>query len=294
MKKYFTTKDFADMMLVLSVLRIESNCFNIEGEVIRARYLVCIDDDITSAFYAAYMYHLIYKVHGYHPFVLCVGGTGMLSKYTNKKGESEGMKLRRICMELGVAATDISVLDRGTNTGLNCLDIYKHLAKNPGRTIFCVTTRLSLRLERTFEFLPKQYPQEINSEMFKMIKNAGIFWYVPKESAKDMMQVYNCKGLAKGVMLLAEVASIYDRIVRYSGKLQAPLTFEVSKEVIAASQRLAKKYPLKINWLNFTGIWEYAYAYFSVLFYKPWIKSDSVRAVKHIKKQFDAEFGLHL
>lgn len=292
MKKYFSKKDFIDMMLILSVLRVKTNCFDAEGKVIRARYLVCIDDDITSAFYAAYMYHLIYAVYGYYPFVLCVGGVGMLSKYTNEKGESEGLKLRRVCMELGVASKDITVLDKGTNTGLNCLDIYKHLAKNPGRTIFCVTTRLSLRLERTFEFLPQQYPNEVNSEMFKMVKNAGLYWYVPEETAKNMMQVYNCKGLAKGVMLLAEVASIYDRIVKYSGKLQAPLSFKVPDEVVQASLRLAKKYPLKINWLNFTGIWEYAYAYFSVLFYKPWIKRDSVRAVKHVKKQLKQEFGL--
>lgn len=89
MRKYCTPQDFKDAELILKSLCVETNCFA-DGKIIRARYLVAIDDDPTSAFYAAYVYHLIYQAYAYHPFVLCVGGKGPLSKYTNEKGESEG------------------------------------------------------------------------------------------------------------------------------------------------------------------------------------------------------------
>lgn len=290
MKQFFCMRDYVDAALILSELKVKSDCFNPDGTVVRARYLVCIDDDITSAFYAMYLYRLIHKTYGYYPFLLCVGGTGPLSKHLNEEGVSEGMKQRMVCLELGARAKDITVLDHGTNTGLNCLDVYKHVVKSCGKVIFCVTTRLSLRLERTFAFLSRQYPTEVRLNQFEALKAAGVHWYVPHESLSDMMQAYNCKGLAKGVMFLAEVASIYDRIVRYSGKIQAPLDFEVSDKVVEASQRLARKYPLKINALNFTGIWQYVYALSTVLFFKPWIKSEVRMAIKQVKNRLREEF----
>lgn len=290
MKKFFCLRDYVDAALILSELKVKSDCFNPDGTVVRARYLVCIDDDITSAFYAMYLYHLIHKTHGYYPFLLCVGGKGPLSKHLNDKGVSEGMKQRMICLELGARAGDITVLDNGTNTGLNCLDVFKHVIKSCGKVIFCVTTRLSLRLERTFAFLPKQYPDEVSENQFGALKIVGVHWYVPQESLVAMMRIYNCKGLAQGVMFLAEVASIYDRIVKYSGTIQAPLDFEVSEKVVDASKRLAEKYPLKINALNFTGIWQYAYAFCSLLFYKPWIKHETKLAVRQMKNKLKEEF----
>ena len=294
MKKYFTKEDFIDMMLILSVLRVKSDCFDAEGRVKRARYVVCIDDDITSAFYAMYIYHLIYATYSYHPFILCVGGRGMLSKFTNEKGESEGMKLKRVSLELGADSTLITVLDNGTNTGLNCLDIYNHVAKNPGKIIFAVTMRLGKRLKLTWDFLPNQYKDKVNKNTFELIQINGVNFYSPDETAEDMMQVYNCKGLAKGVMLLAEVASVYNRCKFKENITQAELDIEVPDEVTKAYERLAVKYPLKINLKCFNSIWQYPYAFCCVMFYKPWVKSDMRRAVKHIKKQFNAEFGLHL
>ena len=132
--------DFFDAMRILEVLRVPTNCLE-NGLVVEAKYLVCIDDDITSAFYAMDLYHQIHTLYEYYPTILCVGGKGMLSRHTNEKGVSEGKKLRRICLELGARNSDIKVLDKGTNTGLNCLDIYKYLANYPqGKVIFCVTT----------------------------------------------------------------------------------------------------------------------------------------------------------
>ena len=43
MEKFFTKKDFADAETVLAQLSVKTNCFNKQGKVIPAEYLVCVD-----------------------------------------------------------------------------------------------------------------------------------------------------------------------------------------------------------------------------------------------------------
>ncbi len=279
MKKFFSKQDYVDAEIILAQLSVKTNCFDARGKVIPAKYLVCVDDDITSAFYAVDIYFQIHHAYGYYPTILCVGGVGPLSKYTNKSGESEGQKLARVCEALGVMSSQLMILDKGTNTGLNCLDIYNVVKNdNEWKVIMCLTKRLSLRLKQTFEFLDKQYPDKVDAKSLAKIV-ASTFYYVPDEALNDMgmMQVYNCKGICKGVLLFSEIASIYDRISRYSGKLQKPLDFVVSSDVKAASKRLAKKYPLKINMYCFNGIWQFVWVYLYILRKKKYIQEDTQR-----------------
>ncbi len=271
MEKFFCKQDFTDAEIVLAQLSVKTNCFDGKGKVVQAEYLVCIDDDITSAFYATDMYYQIYQTYGYYPIILCVGGVGPLSKYTNAKGESEGRKLARVCETLGALSSHVIVLDKGTNTGLNCLDIYSELFNKDKKAIMCVTKRLSLRLKQTFEYLDHQYPDKVSEVSLAKVV-ASTFYYVPDEKVEDMMQVYNCKGLCKGTMLFSEIASIYDRTYRYAGELQKPLNFDITKETAEAALRLAKKYPLKINMFCFSGIWQFIWVYCSILKNKNHIK----------------------
>ena len=289
MRKYCTPQDFKDAELILRSLCVETDCF-IDGKIIRARYLVAIDDDPTSAFYTAYVYHLIYQTYAYHPFVLCVGGKGPLSKYTNERDESEGDKQRRVCIALGVQPSDIRVLDKGTNTGENLLDIVLSVSSSPGRIIMCLTGRLSLRLRQTLLYLDRQYADRLDKQAFDEIMRQGVYYYVPEESVDDQMQLYNCKGLAGGLLLLSEVASIYNRIRRYSGTLQAPLDFEVPREVIEASGHLEAKYPLKNGKLGFTYVWQFIEAWSSVKWFKRQIQVDLSRAIKFNQRQLMEEF----
>lgn len=271
MEKFFCKQDFTDAEIVLAQLSVKTNCFDKQGKVVDAQYLICVDDDITSAFYAADIYHQIYQTYGYYPIILCVGGVGPLSKYTNNKDESEGKKLARVCEKLNVLPNHLIVLDKGTNTGLNCLDIYNTVAGKCWKMIMCLTMRLSLRLKQTFEYLDHQYPDKVDASSLAKLVSAT-YYYVPEESVEDMMHMYNCKGLCKGAMLLSEIASIYDRTYRYAGELQKPLDFDITREVAEAALRLAKKYPLKINMYCFNGIWQFIWAYFSILRNKRRIK----------------------
>lgn len=289
MKKFFSKKDYADADMILNQLSVKTNCFDKQGKVMDAEYLVCIDDDITSAYYAADLYYQIHQTYEYYPTILCVGGFGPLSKYTNFHGESEGQKLAQVCEKLGVFPSHLVVLDRGTNTGLNCLDIYAMAAGKSWKMIICLTKRLSLRLKQTFEYLDHQYPERVNASSFARLM-ALTFYYVPEQKISDMMQVYNCKGLCKGVMLLSEIASIYDRVVRYSGKLQKPLDFAIAPEVKMASERLAQKYPLKINIFCFNGIWQFIWAYYSVMKNKRKIKYEALLAVRNWRRKLREKY----
>ncbi len=279
MEKFFCEQDYADAKIILAQLSVRTNCFDARGKVTPAKYLACVDDDITSAFYAVDIYFQIYHAYGYYPTILCVGGVGPLSKYTNNPGESEGQKLARVCEALGVMSSQLMILDKGTNTGLNCLDIYNAVKNDNGwKVIMCLTKRLSLRLKQTFEFLDKQYPDKVDAKALANIVDST-FYYVPEESVDDMMQVYNCKGICKGVLLFSEVASIYDRISRYSGKLQKPLNFEVPSDVKVASKRLAKKYPLKINMYCFNGFWQFSWVYSYILRKKKYIQEETQKKI---------------
>ncbi len=271
---------------ILSQLSVKTNCF-IGEKVVKAHYLVCIDDDITSAFYAARLYHKIRKVHGFYPHVICVGGVGPLSKFVNKKGESEGRKLQQVCVDLGVHPNRTFVLDKGTNTGLNCLEIYHLREPMPDiKTIFCLTQRLSLRVKQTFEFLDHQYPKCVKADKLqKMIDST--YYYVPEQSMEEQMQVYNCKGICGGVLFFSEVASIYDRIERYSGKLQKPLDFKVPMEIQLLSVILAKKYPLKINMKCWRSVWQFLYAFLYVSTHRWKIRKETWKAIEREKSRIE-------
>ena len=280
--------DYADAEMILNQLSLKTNCLGANGQVFPAKYLVCIGDDICSAAYAVDLYYQIFKIYGYYPIILCVGGTGALSKYSNAWGETEAIKLSRVCEELGVPEYNVRVLERGNNLGISCLEIYKWLSlysSAKDNTIVCLTKRLSLRFKQTFEFLEIQYPSMIDEEEFPRIVKS-VSYYVPDESLENMMQMYNCKALCKGGILLSEIASIYDRIVRYSGKMQKPIDFDISDEVYEASLRLAKKYPLNIKILSFNGIFLFLRAYFSFQKNKTLIKQEQTKFIEIWKNKF--------
>lgn len=287
---------------ILDVLKVNTNCFDFDGKVIRAKFLVAIDDDPTSALYAAQMYHLIFKEHGYHPLVLCVGGLGLLSKPMNGKGITEGIKLANVSQSFGIEASDIVVLDKGSNTGLNARDIalfqleylkkqILEITKGQGIhddemaarlsainkiTIFCVTERLSWRLERTVKFLSHQYKQElkVGNSCFE-IKD---YYYVPNQDWEDMLMYFNGKKFAGGIMLLAEIASIWDRYEKSKGKYMMPLDLKAEKMVRGKIWKIAKKLtqemPLKIPGFNIRKFWQYPYAYIDVVSHKKLAAAD--------------------
>ena len=216
--------------VIYDALCIKTNCFNKQNKVVRADYVIAIDDDPTSAFWATWLYYKIYQQHGYHPTIICVGGKGLLSKHTHDRSEAE--LLASVCCKLGVPEADISLAPNGRNTGENIQSVKKILPA--GSTIIWSTTkRQSLRLERSVK---KQAPELIS------------YYYVVEESLTEAAKIMNGKGIAQNQMMFHELASILQRCIAYAGTYQAPIDeiITIMPHIREADHYLRKLYKLKL------------------------------------------------
>ena len=247
--------------LLHSALRAQTTCYE-NGRIIKADQIVAIDDDPTSALWAVRLYYEVRMAYGYCPTILCVGGKGLMSKHTHKK--SEAMLLADVVRQLGVPANRIKILGEGRNSGDNVLAVAKATDENVV-TIWCVTQRLSLRLERT---QAKQAP-EVKS-----------YYFVIEQSIDEVMRLYNGKGLCDGQMLLHELASILNRCEAYAGTFQQPLDFEVDEEVRDAARLLEKNFRLKLPKKNLRSLFQVVRLYFCILTNKGKMRKELDEVVK--------------
>ena len=236
--------------LLHSVLKAETNCFQ-NGSIIAATHVVAIDDDATSAMYAAKLYHQIHKKHGYYPTVLCVGGKGLMSRHTHQKSEAE--LLAYTAQKLGVACEHIVILGEGKNSGDNVLAVAFELKGTQA----------------------KQAP-EIKS-----------YYFVICQTIDEVMRLYNGKGLCGGQMLLHELASILNRCEAYAGTFQQPLEFKISDDVRKAAKLLENNYRLKLPQKNVRSYMQLIKLYLSVLKNKKHMKDDLEFAITAFRKQLD-------
>ncbi len=217
--------------------------------------LVCVDDDVFSAFVAAWYYHQIFKTHGYYPKIDCIGGYGLMSTTINPKIEgnliSEAEMLKYTLWRLGVKEEDIEIVcSEGTNTGQN-LSAYAEELYNfsfdKQELLFCLTKRLVGRFYLT---QIKQQPQ----------MHADYVW---KKQERER-ELYNGKKFANNLPYLSEAASIYDRYVRYTtGKqdFMEKLCKPLPEEIEDAGKYLCRKYKLKMPEFSLKKIWQFALTY---------------------------------
>ena len=281
----FKTQDWEDARVILDFFRQETTCLNAEGMLnVQPKYVVAIDDDMISAYYAAKVMKMAHKQFGTYPKLLCVGGTGMLSKYIYKLDDgtvlSEGSKLRITALQL--ESCPAMVLDKGTNTGDNLKEIIDYLAlyhDSSAPIIFCLTQRLSKRMERTIAYTTHQFPgtEPLNA-----------YYYVPGETLEEMCQLYNGKAIANGLPLLSEAAALYDRVgtARYANIYMAEFDRMVPKHVIKAGMNLVQKYPIRVSRLPLTAPMQFLKMYFGIRSNRKAIAADLERKIAEWKREF--------
>ena len=241
-------KDFRYAQIVHDALCAKTDCFDNEGKICMCRYIVCIDDDVTSAISASKISALHKKTYGYTPVILCVGGKGLMSKWTHSM--SEGAFLAECCHTMGIPKSGTKVLDKGRNTGENIKAVSTQVGESEGIVLFVATKRLSLRL---------------NLSMQKQAPNINARYYVIDESVFEACKLYNGKRLKGGEMMLHELASILNRCDAYSGTFQVPIPFEVSAEVREAADYLADNYRLKLPKKNLRSIVQFFQLLFAII-----------------------------
>lgn len=224
-------KTFRCAQLVHDTLCAETDCME-NDKICLCGYIACIDDDATSAIYAAKLARLHQDTYGYMPKILCIGGKGLMSRWTHKG--SEGAFLAETCRSMGISKHKLEVLDKGNNTGSNVLalaDYVKTHDRGNSAVLLALTKRLSLRYKLTME---KQAP-EVNAR-----------YYVIDETVFEACKWYNGKRIGCGEVMLHELASILNRCDAYAGTFQAPVPFAISAEVRYAAGFLEKRYRLKL------------------------------------------------
>jgi len=221
---------------------------------------VAIDDDMVSAFYAVQIANKAYRQFGFMPRLLFVGGTGMLSKYLNRLDDgtvlSEGQKLSMVARQLG--NYNGTILDEGKNTGANIKEIIDYLSfyhDSDAPVIFCLTQRLSKRIERTVAYSIVQFPDT---------HPLNAYYYVPGEDLREMCQLYNGKAIAGGLPLLSEAAALYDRMNRYEGVFMARMDKRIDREVVKAGEELVSRYPIRVSRVPLSAPIQFCKMYFGV------------------------------
>ncbi|MBQ7632776.1 MAG: hypothetical protein IJS88_01515 [Alphaproteobacteria bacterium] len=260
----FRTQEWKDAKVIFDFFRKETNCFDSNGRLcVQPKYVVAIDNDPVSAYYAAVIMKQAKSQFGVYPQLLCVGGNGMLSKYLNRYADgiilSNGMKLRMVALHFG--NFPVCVLDRGNTTEVNIKEIIDFLVvynNYDAPLIFCVTQRLSKRLERIVAYSTRRFPST---------HPLNAYYYVPGEDIRDVCRLYNGMALAGGLPLLSEAAALYDRVgtSRYVNHYTAEYDGTIPKYVMQAGMRLMEKYPLKVSQNIITAPWQYACIYLSLL-----------------------------
>lgn len=228
-------EDLKNAQLVHSALCLPTDCYDQNGTLIQFEYIVAIDDDITSAIYAVKLAKEMARMYRTYPTILCVGGQGILSRHLYS--ESEARVLYTACLQLGYPKDLVYCegLDTGHNSIENVENVYKLVNCNYLRrrnVLFCVAKRQSL----AYGIVLRKHTTYMNYRL-----------YVIDESVEQACKLMNGKALCGGEMMLHELAGILPRYDEYAKKHPGISLVNVSEEVRAAADNLAKRYRLKLR-----------------------------------------------
>lgn len=216
-------------------------------------FIICYDDDITSALYATLLFWHLYDRFGpYGPSgevrkIVCVGGRGLMSKFLYRslmKGEqrkTEGKLLKKVCMRQQVPEEVIVVCDNGNNTGANLNEIEAVIGNKTA--IVAVTQRLSMILYMS----QQQQKPDLELDYFVIFESV-------KDTCKYMngMRFCNCKPI------LHFWAHVYRRWRIYSRGKEIFMTpvFGVDEDIEKSAELLQDKYFAKQQGFEVRGLWQ--------------------------------------
>lgn len=267
----FWLPDWESAKKVFDFYSVESNCFAAWGKLkICPHYVVAMGSDMISAYYAAYIAELARKQCHIMPRILCVGGLGKLSKYTNRLDDgtvlSDGHMLWWVIRQLG--NYPITILDRANSTSENLKEIADYLAyKNEqnAELIICLPKRISKRVELANASLPIQ---------FIGTRKLNAYYYVPGETMEEMCCLYNGKAVAGGLPLLTEAADLFNRMSVYDGMHFNMHGKSANKDLLIAGETLMHRYPLNISHCLLSAPLQFCKIRFGLMWHQKEIAAD--------------------
>lgn len=274
-KNKLNTETWEKAKILIDFFKQDTTCLDADNKlIVDPKYVVALGDDVISVYYALRIVLKARRQFHSFPHILCCGGTGMFSQYLSigpEDRQSDGEKLHYVarCISLDLSQ-DISILDKGSNLSATLREIadFLELRGDVGAPIiFCPTQRMSKRLERTVVFSNRHLPEA---------KQLNDYYYVPGETLEQVLQLYNGKGLANGLPLLSELASLYDRIGtdKYVRKYVEPLDKTIPSEVKCAGLYLMLKYPIRVSHMPLSAPMQFSRIVLSLLLNHKEIEED--------------------
>ncbi|MBS4773760.1 MAG: hypothetical protein KHX55_05755 [Proteobacteria bacterium] len=218
-----------------------------------ADFVVCYDDDVTSAYHAARLWWQLYCTYGKtgpsgekRKFI-CVGGQGLMSSrlykslMKNEARKTEGRLLAKTVQSLYVSEEDVIVCDKGSNTGENLEEIAQVVGNKTA--VAAVTQRLSLILYMS----QKQQKPELKLDYF-------VIW----QSVSETCSYMNGMRFASAKPILHYWAHVLRRWKNYSAeknKFMLPV-FGVDQETEKRAARLQPKYVVKQRDFPLKAMWQ--------------------------------------
>lgn len=272
----FWLPDWKNAKKVFDFYSQESNCFDAWGRLkICPRYVVAMGNDMISAYYAAYIVKLVCNQYHTVPKILCVGGSGRLSKYINRLEDgtvlSNGRMLWWVLCQFG--NFNCTILENGDNIVNSLKEIADYLAymkEQYATLLFCLPKRLSKRIARANAFLPVR---------FMGTKMLNAYYYVPGERMNEMCSLYNGKAVAGGIPLLSEAADLFNCMSNYDTMYMAENEKCASKDLLKAGEELIHRYPLSVSHCLLTAPVQFYQVHFDLIKYQKEIREDLHRKI---------------
>lgn len=218
-----------------------------------ADFVVCYDDDVTSAYHAVRLWWQLYCIYGKtgpsgekRKFI-CAGGKGLMSSrlykalMKNEARKTEGCLLAKTARSLYVASGDVIICDKGSNTGENLEEIARVVGDKTA--IAAVTQRLSLILYMS----QKQQQPKLKLDYF-------VIW----QSVSETSRYLNGMRFASAKPILHYWAHVLRRWKNYSAernKFMLPV-FGIDQETEKCAARLQPKYVVKQRDFPVKAMWQ--------------------------------------
>ena len=219
-------------------------------------YMVVYDDDITAVLKSMQTFWRI-KLNNPQAKLVTVGGEGLLAtafkvmrlalrlrfgrqKAASLHKESEGQRLKRVAMALGVPEKDIILLDKGKNTTQNLQEISNlpYVDGKPAKMLVVSTQRLAMVFKQSAEFQCNLHPDKFGC------KPLDYDMYVIHQDVEETLRWYNFQKAGKGRVVLHLYASLVRRFEVYDGKFLIK-PFEPFPELKKADAMLRNRFLIK-------------------------------------------------
>ena len=262
MKKIIKSKEM-DAAARLCNYHCANSNFRSHGQIVRANYLLVLEDDPDSVFMAVRLYFQIRAAYLYCPQIICVDVKTNISEFWC---DSVGRRNTQLCHSLGVDYENIITTCQSKNLQ-ESLEAVENIVKTD-KVIAC----LSQRFSGLFAVAQEKFAPNLNC--YYAVKQS---FYISEEC-----HWYNIRVIGRCALMLQEVSALSHNIRQIVGRSYAEWKRQTPQRVLDAEAFLRKRYHLflpKNYWQRLTDFFRRLYYYNEVMRNREKISESLTKAI---------------